>query len=65
MYYKLTYSDCGFAGFSCDFSEVGLALGAGLLYQQFLVRFILGVGDVNDFSIRLAYMFGGGRPPVQ
>jgi len=29
------------------------------------VRFILGVGDVNEFSIRLAYMFGGGRPPVQ
>jgi hypothetical protein len=64
MYYKLKYGDCGGFGFSCDFSEVGLALGAGLLYQQFLVRFILGVGDVNDFSIRLAYMFGGGRPPV-
>lgn len=60
MYYKYKLGDCGFAGFSCDFSEVGLALGAGLLYQQFLLRLVLGVGDVNDFSIRLAYMFGGG-----
>lgn len=64
MFYRFSYSDCnnfGF-GFACSFSDVALALGAGLLYQQFLIRAMLGLGAGFDFGLSVGYMFGNGRP---
>lgn len=63
QFYRFNYSDCdNIFGISCDFTDTALALGAALLYQQFLFRAILGLGGANDFGLTVGYMFGNGRP---